>query len=70
MLENGNSKMLQRRTKKTYIVSRVAQQTQINAKYNKDNFITLTGLSCLYIWEQHEVQAINKNGILNISITK
>ena len=60
---------IEKLTKKANIVARVAQQTQINPKYNKDTTL-ISSLSCLYIWEQHEVPEINKNGILNISIIK
>ena len=44
-------------TKKANIVASVAQQTQINPKYNKDKTL-ITWLSWLYIWEQHEVPGI------------
>ena len=47
----------------------MAQQTQTNPKYNKDATL-ITSLSCLYIWEQHEVPEISKKGILNIRIIK
>ena len=44
-------------TKKANIIGRVALQTQINTKYNKDTTL-ITSLSRTYIWEQHEVPEI------------